>query len=118
MRDYTFEADVMSDVNRRVMSNVGLVNQRYLIALVGNWQILEVVSNHDRLKESVPFKWKPNVWYRLKTRVDVDKDGAGVIRVKAWEKSEPEPDAWTLEVAHKQAHQKGAPGVYAFSPVQ
>ncbi len=116
MRDYTFEADVMSDGNRRVMSNVGLINQRYLIALVGNWQILEVVSNHDRLKESVPFKWKANVWYRLKTRVDVDKDGAGVVRVKAWEKSDPEPDAWTLEVAHEQAHQKGAPGLYAFSP--
>ena len=58
MSNYTMKADVMSDGNRRVMSNVGLINQRYLIALVGNWQILEVVSNHDRLKESVPFKWK------------------------------------------------------------
>ena len=31
MRNYTVEADVMTDGTRRVMSSVGLVNQRYLI---------------------------------------------------------------------------------------
>jgi hypothetical protein len=41
--------------HRRIMSNVGLVNQRYLIALAANNRILEVSSNHERLKESVPF---------------------------------------------------------------
>ena len=116
MNNYTMEADVMSDGNRRIMSNVGLINQRYLIALVGNWQILEIVSNHDRLKVSVPFKWKPNVWYRLKTRVDVNAEGRGLVRAKAWEKKSPEPDSWTIEVTHNIAHQEGAPALYAFSP--
>ena len=54
MRNYTVEADVMTDGTRRVMSSVGLVNQRYLIAMVANSRILEVTSNHERVKESVP----------------------------------------------------------------
>ena len=36
LSDYTFSADVLTDGNRRIMSSIGLVNQRYLIALVGN----------------------------------------------------------------------------------
>src|SRR5262249_24510712 len=31
MHNYTIEADVMSDGNRRKMSEVGIINQRYLI---------------------------------------------------------------------------------------
>ena len=116
MSGYTVAADVMSDGNRRVMSNVGLINQRYLIALIGNWQILEVVSNHDRVKVSVPYRWRPLVWYRLKTRVDVGPDGSGVVRAKVWERDSEEPVAWTIEVPHRQAHTHGAPGIYAFSP--
>ncbi len=115
MKNYTVEADVMSDGNRRNMSIVGLVNQRYNISLVGNAQILEVVSNHDRVKVSTPFKWQANVWYRLKTRVDVAPDGSGVVRAKAWKKGEAEPAAWTIEVPHKHAHPQGAPGLFSFA---
>jgi len=116
MRNYTVQADVMSDGNRRVMSTVGLVNQRYLVYLNGNGQELEVVSNHDRIKVSVPFKWSPGKWYRLKTRVDIAADGAGVIRGKAWERESEEPLEWTIEVPHGLAHEHGSPGLYAFSP--
>ena len=84
MSDYVLEADVMTDGNRRTMSTVGLVNQRYLITLAGNWRILEVSSNHERLKRSVPFKVEPNAWYRLKTHVEPKGDGSGVVRAKAW----------------------------------
>ncbi len=115
MKNYTVEADVMSDGNRRTMSIVGLINQRYNIALVGNAQQLEVTSNADRIKVGVPFKWQANVWYRLKTRVDVANDGSGVVRAKAWKKGEAEPAAWTIEVPHKQAHQNGAPGLFGFA---
>jgi hypothetical protein len=48
--------------------------------------------------------------------VDVDSKGSGVIRAKAWKKSDPEPDVWTVEFVHKTAHTKGAPGFYSFSP--
>ena len=115
-RNYTVEVDLMSDGNRRGMSTAGVVNQRYVIALVGNAQVLEVSSNHDRIKVSVPFKWQPNKWYRLKTRVDVSKDGAGVVRAKAWQRDKPQPDDWTIEVPHRRAHQAGSPGLFGFSP--
>lgn len=116
MKNYTVTADVMTDGNRRIMSTVGVVNQRYIIMLDGNWQVLEVNSNHDRLKASVPFEWDYNVWYRLKTRVDVNPDGSGVIRAKAWPRDQPEPEAWTIEVPHKNAHTHGSPGLFGFTP--
>jgi hypothetical protein len=116
LSNYTVEADVMSLGNRRMVSNVGLINQRYVVNLVGNWQMIQVFSNQERIDVSVPFKWDPNTWYRLKTRVDVAADGSGVVRAKAWKKGEPEPAAWTIEVPHKNAHKQGSPGIYGFSP--
>jgi hypothetical protein len=95
---------------------VGVINQRYFIYLVGNAQILEVSSNHDRVKQSVPFRWNQNKWYTIKSRVDMNEDGSGVVRAKAWLKGEPEPESWTIEVPHKKAHALGAPGIYGFSP--
>lgn len=114
--EYTVKADVMTDGNRRMKSNVGLINQRYFIYLVGNAQILEVSSNHDRVKASVPFRWDQKQWYTIKSRVDLNEDGSGVVRAKAWPKDEAEPAEWTIEVEHKNAHKSGAPGIYGFSP--
>ena len=116
MSNYTMEADVMTDGDRRTKSNVGLINQRYVFALIGNSQKLEVFSNYDRFRHSVPFFVKTNVWYRLKARVDILGDGSGMIRAKAWEKGSPEPSDWTLEVPHAVPHRHGAPGIYAMSP--
>jgi hypothetical protein len=116
LKNYTAEADVLSEGNRRKMSEVGLVNQRYLIVLKGNAQALEVSSNQELFLKSVPFKWSPNQWYHLKTRVDVSADGSGVVRAKAWKKDEPEPEAWTIEVPHKHAHAEGSPGLFSFTP--
>jgi outer membrane protein assembly factor BamB len=115
LSNYTMAADVMSAGSRRNMSNVGVINQRYVINLVGNWQQLEVLSNQERVKVGVPFKWSPNEWYRIKSRVDVAADGSGVVRAKAWKRGEPEPEAWLLEVPHKHAHRQGAPGLYGFA---
>jgi hypothetical protein len=115
-KNYTIEADVMSDGNKRKMSEVGIINQRYAIVLKGNDQKLEVSSNFERLRETVDFKWQPQSWYHLKSRVDIAPDGSGVVRAKAWKKGDPEPDAWTMEVKHKTAHQEGSPGLFGFSP--
>lgn len=124
--NYTIQADVMSDgLVRKVggkekiqkMSEVGLINNRYIISLKGPAQQLEVNSNLERLQMSVPFTWSPNTWYTLKARVDIDAaTGAGVVRGKAWKKGEPEPDKWTIEVPHKTAHKQGSPGLYGLSP--
>ncbi|MEP6663286.1 MAG: PQQ-binding-like beta-propeller repeat protein [Verrucomicrobiota bacterium] len=120
-KNYTIEADVMSEGKMRgervlKMSEVGVIDQRYLITLKGNEQKLEISSNFERLRESADFKWSPNVWYHLKGRVDIAADGSGIVRAKAWKKSETEPEKWTLEVPHKTAHQNGSPGLFGFSP--
>lgn len=116
LHNYTIEADVLSEGNKRKMAEVGLVNQRYLIVLKGNAQQLEVSSNQELLRQSVPFKWSPNEWYHLKARVDVAKDGTGVVRAKVYKKDQPEPESWTIEVPHKKAHLQGSPGLFSFTP--
>ncbi|MDA7868666.1 PQQ-binding-like beta-propeller repeat protein [Akkermansiaceae bacterium] len=116
MSDYVLSADVMTDGNRRIKSTAGLVNQRYLITLVGNQNILEVSSNHERVKSSVSFPIKANTWYSLKTHVKANADGSGEVRAKAWPKGEDEPAEWTIKVPVKRVHPKGSAGVFAFSP--
>lgn len=116
LKDYVMEADVMSEGNRRKMSEVGVINQRYVIALKGNEQKIEVNSNQERLRVARDFKWSPNAWYRLKTQVDRQADGSAVIRAKAWKRGDPEPDLWNIEVPHRTAHASGAPGLFGFSP--
>ena len=113
---YTPQADVITDGNRRIKSDVGLINQRYLIVLKGNANLLEVSSNQERLKVSVPFPIKQKQWYTLKCRVDHDASGTSTVRAKAWPKGEAEPDAWTIEVPHAKGHSVGSPGLFGFSP--
>jgi len=115
-KNYTAEADVMTEGNKRKMSEIGLINQRYLIVMKGNGQQLDVSSNQALLHVAVPFKWSPNVWYHLKTRVDVAADGSGVVKAKAWKKGDPEPEAWTIEVPHLHANDHGCPGFYSLAP--
>ncbi|HUF63870.1 MAG TPA: PQQ-binding-like beta-propeller repeat protein [Verrucomicrobiales bacterium] len=113
---YTLQADVMTDGNRRIKGDVGLINQRYLLSLKGNWNQLEVSSNHERIKEAVSFAIQPGAWYTLKTKVDLAEDGSGLVRGKVWERDQPEPESWTIEVKHRVAHRHGAPGLFGFSP--
>ncbi len=115
MKDYTVQADVMTEGNRRMKSEVGLINQRYLIVLKGNANEIEVSSNQERLKITAPFPIAAKTWYTLKARVDLAADGSGSIKGKAWPKGEAEPAAWTIEVPHKLAHPQGAPGLFGFA---
>lgn len=117
MSNYTVQADVMTDGNRRVKSDVGVVNQRYLITLKGNANELEISSNFERLKRVAPFKVEATKWYTLKTQVTVDADGVnGTVFAKAWEQGQPEPEAWTLEAKVNPVHKQGSPGLFGFSP--
>ncbi|MCZ6836454.1 MAG: hypothetical protein O7G85_11825, partial [Planctomycetota bacterium] len=114
--NYTMQIDVMTDGNRRIMSAAGVVNQRYLIVLDGNRRNLTISSNVERVKQSVPFRMKSGTWYTLKTRVDLDDNGAATIRAKVWPRDEAEPEAWTAQVTHDHGHTHGAPGIYGFVP--
>jgi len=116
LKNYTIEADVMSEGNKRKMSDVGVINQRYAVVLRGNDQSLEITSNQELLRVRVPLKWAPNTWYHLKARVDVAADGSAVVRGKAWKRGDAEPDKWTNEVPVKIANLNGCPGLIGFSP--
>jgi hypothetical protein len=115
-KNYTMQADVMTDGNRRLKSEVGLVHQRYLITLKGNDNAISVSSNYERLNHQVPFVIKANQWYTMKTRVENKPDGTAVIMAKAWERGQPEPTDWIMKHEHKNGHNHGAPGVFGFSP--
>ena len=115
---YNASIDDMIEVAKQAISEdykVGVVNQRYYVILDGNAQELQVISNQERIRATTPFKWVAHAWYHLKTRVDVALDGSGVVRAKAWKRGDPEPEKWTLEVPHKQAHANGAPGLFGFA---
>jgi outer membrane protein assembly factor BamB len=114
--DYTVSVDIMTDGNRRTLSNGGVVNQRYLFELKGNHQEIEISSNMERFKHSVPFVWKAHMWYRMKTRVDTAEDGSATVRAKVWPRDEKEPDAWTIEVRDPNGHRQGAPGIFSIAP--
>jgi outer membrane protein assembly factor BamB len=116
MKDYTLQADVMTDGNRRVKSDVGLINQRYAIVLKGNANQLEISSNFERFVRFVPMKIEPKKWYTLKTSVKDNGGGKGVVYAKVWEKGQAEPEAWTLEAPTEIVHQSGSPGIFGFTP--
>lgn len=115
LSNYTMQADVRTEGSARLKSDIGFINQRYLICLRGNANKLEVSSNPERLKVEGNFKVSANTWYTLKTRVDVNPDGSGVVRGKVWEKGQPEPEAWTVEAKVAKAHTQGSPGIFGFS---
>jgi hypothetical protein len=117
LKNYTMQADVLTEGNARSKADIGLINQRYLVCLRGNAGKLEVSSNPERLKQEVAFKMTANKWYTLKCRVDVATDGSGVVQAKAWEKGAAEPDAWTIEVKVPRAHTNGSPGIFGFTPL-
>jgi hypothetical protein len=108
--------DLMTDGTRRSMGAMGVVNQRYLVILKGNYQELEVSSNMEHLREVAPFAIKPKTWYTLLTRVDIEADGSALVRAKAWPKADPEPEEWTIEARDPNGHTHGAPGLYGFTP--
>lgn len=117
MSNYTMQADVMTDGNRRSKSDVGVINQRYAIVLKGNAGELEVSSNFERFKRVVPFPVKAQQWYTIKTQVKVEPDGKhGTVFAKVWEQGQPEPAEWTIKADTEFIHKQGSPGLFGFSP--
>ncbi len=116
LSDYTIEADVRGVFRRRTLPDMGLINQRYRLALIGVDQVLRVLTwvPEKRLEKNVPFEWKQDVWYRMKFRVE-PKGDAALIRARVWPRDEKEPEAWTLEIEDPFPHDRGSPGIYAYT---
>ncbi len=118
LSNYTVEADILAKEVRRVMPDVGIVAQRYELALFGNHQRLELQPWQPETTRTVkkPFTWAKDAWYVMKLEVQT-LDGNNVrARGKVWPKGEPEPAEWTIERVDPIGNLKGSPGLYADVP--
>ncbi len=115
MSGYTIQADTMLKEQRRQMSNVGLTAERYNLILKGNTQKLALTTwpPHIRMDKEIRFKSEPNVWYRMKLRVD-PVEGGCQVRGKVWPRDEQEPEAWTIEAFDPHPNGEGSPGLYNY----
>lgn len=118
MANYTIEVDVRSVERRRQLGDVGVFAQRYGLVLFGNSQRLELHPWQPATAMTVtaPFTWKADTWYRLKLRVENQKDGTTKVQGKVWLRGESEPAGWMVEKVDKIGHHSGSPGLYSDAP--
>jgi outer membrane protein assembly factor BamB len=116
---YEVQVDVFAAEKARRMPDVGLVSHRYTLDLQGNKQRMMVrtwTSEPERFSEEVSFRFDPNVWYRLRFRVEPsEENGPTRVMAKAWKRDEPEPDAWTIDVVDPIGNSHGSAGIYGFA---
>ena len=113
---YTLEADVMGTETRRNYPNIGLINSRYRLLIMGNEEQLRILSwiPHPRVDRTIPFKFEREQWYRMKFQVDPSTT-KGTARAKVWPRGETEPAEWTIALDDQIPNPAGSPGVQAYS---
>ena len=116
MQGYTIEADLRATKTGRRMPDLGLMNGGYTLDLQGNHQRVQLRSWASELafSKQVEFPWQPDVWYRVRLRVEPTPSKV-LVRGKVWPKAEAEPAAWTIEYEDPSGILSGAPGLYADS---
>ncbi|MBS0208829.1 MAG: PQQ-like beta-propeller repeat protein [Planctomycetes bacterium] len=96
------------------MPDIGLINQRYTMDLMGIRQQLQIrswSSELDRFSKTVPFAWQPNTWYTIKFRAEPQGSKA-MLKGKVWPRGMPEPQAWSIEAVDEAGNERGSPGMY------
>ena len=116
MSGYTVQADMKAAARRRRSPDMGVIANRYVLNMKLARQELQIRSWHSELRmaKTIPFTSKPDVWYRMKMRVDAT-DSKAVIRGKVWPRGNPEPENWTIEVEDPRPNREGSPGIYGWS---
>lgn len=120
--DYTIQAEVFAtDKKNKEPTNklpdMGVVNQRYTLALEGTQrlQIRSWVSlQEQRFAKTIPFEWTANTWYTMKLQSE-NKDGKAILKGKVWKTSDKEPDEWTIEGVDELPNTTGSPGLFGNS---
>jgi outer membrane protein assembly factor BamB len=122
LHDYIVQADVRGSIRNNKMPAMGVINQRYTLALesavetpdgaVPGLQIRSWVSRLElRFAKSIPYAWKYDTWYTLKFQSE-NKDGKAILRGKVWPRGEAEPAEWTIEAADETPNVSGSPGLF------
>lgn len=100
------------------LPDMGLIAQRYTIDMMGASQQLQIRSWPPQVatnfSKTIPFTWRPGIWYTVKFRASVEGDKA-VLRGKVWPREEQEPTEWTIEAAHDVPNTHGSPGLFGNS---
>jgi outer membrane protein assembly factor BamB len=122
---YTLEADLMGVEARGTLPDMGIVADRYTLLLDGKaeadgkrvvrlltWEAL-TPRPPGRVSAVVPFDWQSGKWYRVKLVPEYGEQG-GVIRGKVWERGQPEPEAWTVELRDPRPNRAGAAALYGY----
>jgi hypothetical protein len=130
MSNYTIQADARSGLKemggQRQIPDPGVINQRYVMMLYGNHQRLQLhtwsgalateMSGATGLQRTMPFKWEPDKWYRMKLRVEQAGEKA-IARGKVWLADGAEPEAWMIELEDTLPNKSGNPGLFGHSLV-
>lgn len=115
LHDYTIQSDVKVSIKDGKQPDVGVINQRYTLALMGSHQKLQIRSWTARVElrfaRTIKFAWEANKWYTLKFQSE-NKDDRVILRGKVWPKGEPEPSDWTIEAADLTPNTTGSPGLF------
>ncbi len=113
---YTLQADMLGSELPRWMPDMGLINTRYELRMLGNMQTLRLVTWDPipRLQKDLPFEWQADVWYRVKLSVKPQGDKA-LVRGKVWPREQPEPAAWTIEMEDPFPNREGSPALYSYA---
>ena len=96
---------------------------------IHTWQKqgLVIWNNMDRKIEALPGAESLRLLGELKSLDAWKSDGVSITRLvyrvelpqthqRKRKKGEPEPEAWNIEVPHKNAHPNGCPGFYSLAP--
>jgi outer membrane protein assembly factor BamB len=120
-KNYTIACDILGTEVRGNLPDMGLVANRYLLALFGvggtdGKRTLRIVSWEGRLRinHEIAFDWKPGTWYRVKFTTDIGDTGPGVVMAKVWPKGAEEPKEWTIRVEDPSPNREGAAGLYGY----
>ncbi|HUP25293.1 MAG TPA: PQQ-binding-like beta-propeller repeat protein [Thermoanaerobaculia bacterium] len=117
LENYVIQADVRGTQQGRRRSDVGVINNGYMLDLKGVRQELEVKTweAEKRIAVAIPYTWDVDTWYTIKLDVEHGPDKA-VVLGKVWKRGEPEPAEWTVRTEDPIPVKSGAPGLIAYSP--
>lgn len=117
--DYTVQADFYATGEPDRRPDMGLINQRYTLDLMGKDQ-LQIRSWTPRLElrfaKTLPFAWSAGQWYTLKFQSQSSPQGV-TLRGKVWKRGESEPEAWSIEATDQTPNLHGSPGLFGNSSV-
>jgi hypothetical protein len=126
MKNYTMQADVKvketvigeGDHVLHKMPDAGIIDQRYVLELLGTDQkiVLHIwpTALPYSLNQTIPYQWKADSWYRLKLMVQQDSDRA-IVKGKVWPADQPEPAEWMVQMDDTVPNRNGNPGLWGFS---